>query len=107
MTFRDLIGPGRFIEPHVIRSAASTGSTRYPYAQWMPLLPESTTQPKIIPTQFIYHSMAGPELTSIEALFNYVARSGRPLACVTTGQAVPEHLETLDVPGLLRKVLQG
>jgi flagellar biosynthesis protein FlhF len=40
-------------------------------------------------------------------LFNDVVRSGRPLACVTTGQSVPEHLESLDVPGILRKLLQG
>jgi flagellar biosynthesis protein FlhF len=40
-------------------------------------------------------------------LFNCVVRSGRPLACVTTGQSVPEHLEPLDVAGILRKVLHG
>jgi len=40
-------------------------------------------------------------------LFNCVARSGRPIACVTNGQAVPEHLESLDIPGLLRRVLHG
>lgn len=40
-------------------------------------------------------------------LFNCVVRSGRPLACVSTGQAVPQHLESLDVPGILRKVLHG
>jgi flagellar biosynthesis protein FlhF len=40
-------------------------------------------------------------------LFNYVVRSGRPIACVTNGQAVPEHLESLDPAALLRKVLQG
>jgi flagellar biosynthesis protein FlhF len=40
-------------------------------------------------------------------LFNYVVRSARPIACVTNGQAVPEHLESLDPPALLRKVLQG
>ncbi len=40
-------------------------------------------------------------------LFNNVVRSGRPIACVTTGQSVPEHLESIDVPGILRKVLHG
>jgi len=40
-------------------------------------------------------------------LYNSVVRSGRPIACVTTGQAVPEHLESLDVAGVLRKVLHG
>ena len=40
-------------------------------------------------------------------LYNNVVRSGRPIACVTTGQAVPEHLESLDVPGILRKLLHG
>ncbi len=38
-------------------------------------------------------------------LFNAVVRSGRPIACVTTGQSVPEHLESLDIAGILRKVL--
>jgi flagellar biosynthesis protein FlhF len=40
-------------------------------------------------------------------LYNCVVRSGRPIACVTTGQAVPEHLESLDIAGVLRKVLHG
>jgi flagellar biosynthesis protein FlhF len=40
-------------------------------------------------------------------LYNSVVHSGRPLACVATGQAVPEHLESLDVAGILRKVLHG
>jgi flagellar biosynthesis protein FlhF len=40
-------------------------------------------------------------------LYNCVVRSGRPIACVTTGQAVPEHLEALDVGGCLRKILHG
>ncbi len=38
-------------------------------------------------------------------LFNAVVTSGRPIACVTTGQSVPEHLESLDIAGILRKVL--
>jgi flagellar biosynthesis protein FlhF len=40
-------------------------------------------------------------------LYNAVVRSQRPLACVTTGQSVPEHLESLDIPGILKKVLHG
>jgi flagellar biosynthesis protein FlhF len=40
-------------------------------------------------------------------LYNCVVRSGRPIACVTTGQSVPEHLEALDVAGILRKALHG
>lgn len=40
-------------------------------------------------------------------LYNAVVRSGRPIAAVTAGQAVPEHLEALDVTGILRKVLRG
>jgi flagellar biosynthesis protein FlhF len=40
-------------------------------------------------------------------LYNDVVRSERPLACVTTGQSVPEHLESLDIPGILKKVLHG
>ena len=40
-------------------------------------------------------------------LYNCMVRSGRPIACVTNGQAVPEHLESLDIAGILRKVLHG
>ena len=40
-------------------------------------------------------------------LFNAIVTSGRPIACVTTGQSVPEHLESLDIAGILRKVLHG
>ncbi|MEE9281582.1 MAG: flagellar biosynthesis protein FlhF [Myxococcota bacterium] len=40
-------------------------------------------------------------------LYNCVVRGGRPIACVTNGQAVPENLESLDTPGILRKVLHG
>jgi flagellar biosynthesis protein FlhF len=40
-------------------------------------------------------------------LYNCVARSNRPIACVTNGQSVPDHLESLDIPGILRKVLHG
>lgn len=38
-------------------------------------------------------------------LYNCVVRSRRPLACVTTGQSIPEDLECLDVDGILRRVL--
>ncbi len=40
-------------------------------------------------------------------LYNCVVRGGRPIACVTNGQSVPDHLESLDIPGVLRKVLHG
>jgi flagellar biosynthesis protein FlhF len=40
-------------------------------------------------------------------LYNAVVTSGRPIACVTTGQSVPDHLESLDIAGILRKVLHG
>ncbi len=40
-------------------------------------------------------------------LYNCVVRSGRPIASITTGQSVPDHLESLDTAGLLRKVLHG
>jgi flagellar biosynthesis protein FlhF len=40
-------------------------------------------------------------------LYNCVVRSGRPIACVTTGQSVPDHLEALDLAGILRKILHG
>ncbi len=40
-------------------------------------------------------------------LYNCVVRSGRPIACITTGQAVPDHLESLDTSGMLRKILHG
>jgi flagellar biosynthesis protein FlhF len=39
-------------------------------------------------------------------LYNAVVRSGRPIACVTTGQSVPDDLASLDVTGILRTVLQ-
>ncbi len=40
-------------------------------------------------------------------LYNCVVRSGRPIACITTGQAVPDHLESPDSSGMLRKILHG
>lgn len=40
-------------------------------------------------------------------LYNCIVRSGRPIACVTTGQVVPDDIESIDLPGLLRRVLQG
>ncbi len=40
-------------------------------------------------------------------LYNCVVRSGRPIACITTGQAVPDHLESPDTSGMLRKILHG
>ena len=40
-------------------------------------------------------------------LYNCVVRSSRPVACISTGQSVPEHLESIDISGLLRRVLHG
>ncbi len=74
MSFLDLIGPGRFIDPAVIQASGRSLTTRYPYAAWMPI-PENATQPRIVPTQFIMHSMAGPKLTTIDALWHYIARA--------------------------------
>jgi hypothetical protein len=74
VSFLDLIGAGRPIEPAVIQAAAAEGSTRYPYAEWMPL-PENETQSRIVPTQFIFHTMAGPNLTALESLRRYLERT--------------------------------
>jgi flagellar biosynthesis protein FlhF len=40
-------------------------------------------------------------------LYNAVAWSGRPIAAVTTGQAVPDHLEMPDLDEILERVLEG
>lgn len=61
------------IDPLVIQAAARSGTDRYPYATWMPI-PESFTQDAIRPYNMIWHSMAGPNLTSIEALWAYINR---------------------------------
>ncbi len=74
MSFRELIGPGKFIEPAVIQKSAGAGDLWYPYAARMPI-PENQYQPRIIPTQFILHTMSGPYLTTIDDLFHYIARS--------------------------------
>lgn len=73
MAILDLIGPGCPIEPAVIQAAGKSWTRRYPYAAWMPI-PEATRQPQITLTTFVLHSMAGPKLTSIEALRVYMAR---------------------------------
>lgn len=70
---RSLIGP-RFIDPQVIQSAAAAGSHRYPYAVWTPL-PETATQVRIDTTTFILHSMAGPNLTTLDAITRYYMRA--------------------------------
>lgn len=56
-----------------IHVAALARSPLYPHALWWPI-PEATTQPTIRSTTTIAHSMAGPRLTSIEALTAYVRR---------------------------------
>jgi len=61
------------IDPKVLRESAHRGDTVYPYSVWMPL-PENATQAKIKATQFIFHTEAGPSLTSLESLWKYLAR---------------------------------
>lgn len=87
---RSLVGPGRFIDPHVIQTAANSGTHRYPFAVWTPL-PETATQPRIDTTTFILHSMAGPRLTTLVAITRYYRRddvTGEPtLALDLDGRA--------------------
>lgn len=71
---RELVGVGRFIDPAVIHAAARDGAHRYPYAVWTPL-PETVSQPRIDTTTFVLHSMAGPALTSLEAISRYYMRT--------------------------------
>jgi hypothetical protein len=73
MSASDLIGPGLFIDPVVIQAASRDGTHRYPYAVWTPL-PETATQTRIDTTTFILHSMAGPRLTTLEAISRYYMR---------------------------------
>jgi hypothetical protein len=56
-----------------IHSAAARQDRVYPHAVWAPI-PEASRQPSIDVTTAIFHSMAGPRLTSIENLRTYVAR---------------------------------
>jgi hypothetical protein len=61
------------IDPAVIHASAASGDNRYPYAAWLPI-PEQQNQPAIWPVSLIFHSMAGPRLTSLEALRAYMGR---------------------------------
>jgi hypothetical protein len=61
------------IDPQVIHDAAARGDRIYPYAAWMPI-PEALVQARITVRSGIFHSMAGPRLTSIEDLRAYMAR---------------------------------
>lgn len=56
-----------------IHAAAARRDRVYPHAVWAPI-PEAVRQPSIDVTTVIYHSMAGPNLTSLEALRAYIAR---------------------------------
>jgi flagellar biosynthesis protein FlhF len=40
-------------------------------------------------------------------LYNAVVWSGRPIAAVTTGRAVPDQLEAVDIAGILQRVLDA
>lgn len=73
MSHLDLIGPN-FIDPAVIQESALDGDFWYPYAAIMPLTPEATSQPRRVMTTFILHTMAGPNLTSLLALYAYMNR---------------------------------
>lgn len=75
MSFTDLIGPGRMIDPRTIRASAARGDDWYPYALAMPLTPEAVTQPKRATTHtFILHTESGPYLTTLDALWTYINR---------------------------------
>lgn len=61
------------VDPAVIHAAADRGDHVYPYASYQPIT-EATTQPTIVPWNFILHTMAGPGSTTPTQLRNYVAR---------------------------------
>jgi hypothetical protein len=68
------------IAPQVIHESAARGELVYPGAAWLPI-PEQQTQPRIIVSQLIFHSMAGPRLTSLEALRAYMGRDDVHVEC--------------------------
>jgi hypothetical protein len=68
------------IAPQVIHESAVRGDLVYPGAAWLPI-PEQQTQPRIIVSQLIFHSMAGPRLTSLEALRAYMGRDDVHVEC--------------------------
>lgn len=96
MTFLDLIGPGRMIDPAVIQASAARGDDWYPYAARMPL-PEASTQPRGDKTTFILHSMAGPNLTSLEALWTYMNRTDITGECTWVGDLDGRVAQTVPV----------
>ncbi len=61
------------VDPHVLRESAERGDRWYPYAVEFPI-PEALTQRKIRAILFILHSMAGPNMTSLEAIRRYYYR---------------------------------
>jgi hypothetical protein len=70
----DLIGPNRPIDPAVIQASAARGDAVYPYAEYRPI-PEAATQPhRSETTTFVLHTMAGPDSTTPDQLWRYVAR---------------------------------
>jgi hypothetical protein len=75
VSFLDLIGPGKFIDPQVIQASAARGDEWYPYAAKMPLTPEAVSQPKGEKNTFILHTESGPYLTTLEALRTYLNRT--------------------------------
>lgn len=95
--FLDLIGPRRFIEPAVIHASAARGEDWYPYAAQMPLTPEATTQPRGTKTTFILHSMAGPKLTTLEALWKYLSRTDITGECTWIGDLDGRVAQTVPV----------
>jgi hypothetical protein len=68
------------VTPQVIHESAARGELVYPGAAWLPI-PEQQTQPRIIVSQLIFHSMAGPRLTSLEALRAYMGRDDVHVEC--------------------------
>jgi hypothetical protein len=68
------------VTPQVIHDSAARGELVYPGAAWLPI-PEQQTQPRIIVSQLIFHSMAGPRLTSLEALRAYMGRDDVHVEC--------------------------
>lgn len=61
------------IDPAVLSRSAAAGDLVYPYAEYLPIK-EAATQAKITPRLLIFHSMAGPQMTSLDALWRYVNR---------------------------------
>lgn len=61
------------VDPAVIHESARRGDRWYPYAVQF-LIPEANTQAKILARLLVLHSMAGPNMTSLEAIRRYYER---------------------------------